>query len=71
MKQVYAIAEDVWVIEHGEEVVETRVAHNLGVFVSEIDANLRCTTHNAESMGDEDDAETFEDRYYVLPLDLK
>lgn len=70
MKQVYLIAEDVLVIEHGEEVTETRVCHNIGAFETEDLAKIKCTQMNADAMGDNDDPENWNDIYYVLPIDL-
>jgi hypothetical protein len=76
MKQVYAIAEDVWIIENGENVTETRVAHNLGVFTNEEDAQKRCKELNDEAQMEdeelsEENTEMWEDTYYVLPLTVK
>ena len=49
----------------------TVACHNLGVYLNETEANLRCVGLNAERLDDDDDAHTAEDYYFVLPVDVK
>ena len=73
MTKIFVIAEEVQIgYDDGTEPnFETMVAHNIGAFKDEVAANLKCAEMNAKAMGDEEDAENFDDIYFVLPIEIK